>query len=395
MIPAQPKLAFSRSEYRGRLEATWASMERNEIDLLLVTDPANMAWLTGYDGWSFYVHQCILVPLGEDPLWYGRMQDVQGAYRRTYLPHDRVVGYEDHYVQSTQRHPMDFLAEVIQQRGFSHQRIGLELDNYYFSAAAYLSLQKHLRRSALKDATYLVNWLRVVKSPAEIDYMCSAARIVEGVFERVRSVMRPGLRQCDLVAEIYDAEIRGKGDDWGDYAAIVPLIGAGPDAAAPHLTWTDEPLRANEGIFLELAGAHRRYHCPMSRTFYIGKPDAKFRETEKAVREGLEQGLDKAKPGNTCEDIAVAFYTTIERYGLKKDSRTGYSIGLAYPPDWGEHTLSLRRNDRTELRPGMTIHFMPGLHFGDWGFQITESIAITNTGHECLARVPREIMVID
>jgi len=395
MVPAQPKLAFSRAEYRSRLEATWASMQRNEIDLLLVTDPANMAWLTGYDGWSFYVHQCVLVPLGEDPLWYGRMQDVQGAYRRTYLSHDRVVGYEDHYVQSTQRHPMDFLAEVIRQRGLPHQKMGLELDNYYFSAAAYLSLQKHLQRSVLKDATYLVNWLRVVKSPAEIDYMRSAARIIEGVFERVRSVMRPGLRQCDLVAEIYDAEIRGKGDDWGDYAAIVPLIGAGPDAAAPHLTWTDEPLRANEGIFLELAGAHRRYHCPMSRTFYIGKPDAKFRETEKAVREGLEQGLAKAKPGNTCEDIAVAFYTTIERYGLKKDSRTGYSIGLAYPPDWGEHTLSLRRNDRTELRPGMTIHFMPGLHFGDWGFQITESIAITKTGHECLARVPREIMVID
>jgi ectoine hydrolase len=390
-----PKLSFPQREYRARLEGVWSAMQRGGVDLLIVTDPANMAWITGYDGWSFYVHQCVLVPLGEDPIWYGRMQDMQGAYRRTYLAHDRIVGYPDHYVQSTQRHPMDYLAEVIDQRDYAKGQIGMELDNYYCSAASHLSLQKHLPNATIKDATYLVNWLRVVKSPAEIDYMRSAARIIEGVFERVRAVMKPGMRQCDLVAEIYDAAIRGTGEHWGDYTAIVPLIGAGPDAAAPHLTWTDEKLRANEGIFLELAGAHRRYHCPMSRTFYIGKPDQKFRGAETAVHEGLEAGLEKARPGNTCEDIALAFYAAIERHGLKKESRTGYSIGLSYPPDWGEHTLSLRRGDRTELKPGMTIHFMPGLHFGDWGFQITESILITDTGHECLASVPREILVID
>jgi ectoine hydrolase len=391
----EPKLSFSHDEYRSRLAAVWAAMQQGRFDLLIVTDPANMAWITGYDGWSFYVHQCVLVPLGEDPIWYGRMQDMQGAYRRTYLAHDRVVGYEDHYVQSTQRHPMDYLADVIGQRGYAKRPVGMELDNYSCSAASHLALQKHLPNATIKDATYLVNWLRAVKSPAEIGYMRSAARIIEGVFERVRTVMKPGMRQCDLVAEISDAAIRGRGEHWGDYTAIVPLIGAGSDAAAPHLTWTDEPLRANEGIFLELAGAHRRYHCPMSRTFYLGKPDQKFRDTEKAVREGLEAGLDKAKPGNTCEDIAIAFYAAIERHGLKKESRTGYSIGLSYPPDWGEHTLSLRRGDRTELKPGMTIHFMPGLHFGDWGFQITESILITDTAHECLASVPREILVID
>jgi ectoine hydrolase len=390
-----PKLCFSREEFRTRLEKIWVAMRVHNLELLIVSDPANMAWITGYDGWSFYVHQCVLVPLGEEPIWYGRMQDVQGAYRRTYLPHNRVIGYVDHYVQSTERHPMDFLATMISERGKAKGVIGMELDNYFCSAAAHLSLQRHLPNAPIKDATYLVNWLRVVKSSAEIGYMRSAARIVEHVFDRVRAVMKPGMRQCDLVAEIYDAAIRGKDQHWGDYTAIVPLIGAGPEAAAPHLTWTDEALRPNEGIFLELAGAHRRYHCPMSRTFYIGKPDQKFRETEKAVREGLEAGLAKAKPGNTCEDIAVAFYTAIERHGLKKESRTGYSIGLSYPPDWGEHTLSLRHGDRTELRPGMTIHFMPGLHFGDWGFQITESILITPTGHECLANVPREILVID
>ena len=227
MSNIEPKLAFSRTEYRSRLEKVWGSMGRAGIGLLVVTDPANMCWLTGYDGWSFYVHQCVLVPWGEEPIWYGRMQDVQGAYRRTYLSHDRVVGYEDHYVQSTQRHPMDFLAQLIRERGYAKEPIGMEFDNYFCSAAAHLSLQRNLPNASIKDATSLVNWQRAVKSVAEVGYMRNAARIIEGVFERVREVMKPGMRQCDLVAEIYDAAIRGKGSNWGDYTAIVPLIGAG------------------------------------------------------------------------------------------------------------------------------------------------------------------------
>ncbi len=107
----------------------------------------------------------------------------------------------------------------------------------------------------------------------------------------------------------------------------------------------------------------------------------------------MEAGLAAAKPGNTCEDIANAFFAVLRRYGIVKDNRTGYSIGLAYPPDWGEHTMSLRPGDRTVLQPGMTFHFMSGLWLADMGLEITESIAITETGVECLASVPRKLFV--
>jgi ectoine hydrolase len=120
----------------------------------------------------------------------------------------------------------------------------------------------------------------------------------------------------------------------------------------------------------------------MSRTFYIGKPSQKFCDTEEALHEGPESRLERARPGNTCEDITIAFYTAIERHGLRKDSRRGYSIGLSYPPDWGEYTISLRRGDHTKLVPRMTIHFMPRLHFRNSGFQISENIAIIESRHE-------------
>jgi len=388
-------LNFSREEYAARLAKTRAAMEKAGIDLLIVTDPSNMHWLTGYDGWSFYVHQCVLVAGDGEPVWYGRTQDANGARRTAWIGNDNILAYPDHYVQSTERHPMDLLSEIITDRGWGNAVVGVEMDNYYFSAAAYASLQRHLPNARFKDATALVNWQRAVKSPTELDYMRKAGRIVEKMHARILEVVKPGLRKSDLVAEIYDAGIRGADGYGGDYPAIVPLLPSGADASAPHLTWDDAPMRAGEGTFFEIAGCYRRYHCPLSRTVFLGKPTEAFLDAEKATLEGMEAGLAAAKPGNTCEDIANAFFAVLRRYGIVKDNRTGYPIGLSYPPDWGERTMSLRPGDRTVLEPGMTFHFMTGLWLDDMGLEITESIVITDDGVACLSNVPRQLFVRD
>ena len=151
--------------------------------------------------------------------------------------------------------------------------------------------------------------------------------------------------------------------------------------------------RQAEGTFFEIAGCYRRYHCPLSRTVFLGKPTPAFLEAEKATLEGMEAGLAAAKPGNRCEDIANAFFAVLKRHGIVKDNRTGYPIGLSYPPDWGERTMSLRPGDKTELKPGMTFHFMTGLWLETMGLEITESIVITESGVACLANVPRQLFV--
>ena len=386
---------FSDAEYQRRLSLTRNAMSERGYDLLIVSDPSNMHWLTGYDGWSFYVHQCVLLAREGEPVWYGRGQDAAGARLTSWLSHDNIIAYPDHYVQSGERHPMDRLAEHLRERGWDRGRIGVELDNYWYSAAAHASLQRQLPSATLLDATALVNWQRAVKSSEELDCMRKAARLVERMHRRVVETVEPGLRKCDLVADIYDAALRydavlGYG---GDYAAIVPLLPSGPQAAAPHLTWDDEPLRKGEGTFFELAGVHRRYHCPLSRTVFLGEPTATFLNAEEAVLEGMEAGLQKARAGNVCEDVAEAFFAVLRRYGIEKDNRTGYPIGVAYPPDWGERTMSLRMGDRTVLEENMTFHFMTGLWMEDWGFEITESIVIGRDGPECLANVPRQLVV--
>ncbi|MCW5692921.1 MAG: ectoine hydrolase DoeA [Pseudolabrys sp.] len=386
-------LNFTREEYDARVAKTRAAMQRAGIDTLIVTDPSNMHWLTGYDGWSFYVHQCVIVPPEGEPIWYGRGQDANGARRTACLSEASIIGYADHYVQSTERHPMDFLAQVLDERRLGKGVIGVEMDNYYFSAAAYASLQKHLPNATFRDATALVNWQRAVKSPTELDYMRKAGRIVGAMHQRILEKIEPGMRKCDLVAEIYDAGIRGVDGFGGDYPALVPLLPSGIDASAPHLTWDDKPMRSGEGTFFEIAGVYKRYHCPLSRTVFLGKPHQQFLDAEKATLDGMEAGLAAAKPGNTCEDIANAFFAVLKKHGFIKDNRTGYAIGLSYPPDWGERTMSLRPGDRTELKPGMTFHFMSGLWLDTMGLEITESIVITDTGVDCLAQVPRQLFV--
>ena len=388
-----PNLNFSRAEYAERLAKTRGAMARAGIDLLIVSDPSNMHGLTGYDGWSFYVHQCVLVAGDGEPVWYGRGQDANGAKRTAWLSPENIVGYPDHYVQSAERHPMDLLSREIAQRGWARGAIGVEMDNYWFTAAAYGSLTKHLPNARFKDAQSLVNWQRAIKSPVELDYMRRAGRIVEAMHRRILEKVEPGMRKCDLVAEIYDAGIRGVDGFGGDYAAIVPLLPSGEEASAPHLTWNDQPMKSGQGTFFEIAGCYRRYHCPLSRTIFLGKPTQAFLDAEKATLEGMEAGLAVAKAGNACEDIANAFFAVLKKYGIIKDNRTGYPIGLSYPPDWGERTMSLRPGDRTELRPGMTFHFMTGLWLETMGLEITESIVITETGVECLSNVPRKLFV--
>jgi ectoine hydrolase len=392
-IPAKD-LPFSAAEYDRRLALVRAAMEKAGLDALFVEDPSNMAWLTGYDGWSFYVHQGVIVLPDADPIWWGRGQDAAGAHRTVWMETGRVVPYADTYVMSTERHPMQDLARHLKALGLFRGRIGVEMENYYFSAKAYLVMREELPDAELVDATALVNWQRMVKSGEEIAFMRKAARIAEALVDGVVERIEPGLRKNDLVAEIMRDAIRGVGEDWGDYAAIVPLTPSGPDAAAPHLTWNGKPFETGEATFFELAGCYRRYHTPFCRTVFLGTPPDYLREAEKALVEGLEAGLEAARPGNVAGDVARALHAPLERAGIERGARCGYPIGLSYPPDWGERTASFREEDTTELRPGMTFHFMPGLWMDGWGIEITEPILIREEGAaECFCDRPRQVFV--
>ncbi len=385
---------FSASEYARRLGLTRKAMTAAGLDALFVTDPSNMAWLTGYDGWSFYVHQGVIVLHEGDPIWWGRSMDGNGALRTVWMPADRIARYDDRYIQSTVHHPMQDLARRLTDLGLARARIGVETENYYYSAKAHLTLAAELPGATLADATALVNWQRGVKSDEEIAFMRKAARISEKMIDGLLERVEPGVPKNAVVAELYRDAILGTGGDWGDYPAIVPMLPSGQDASAPHLTWDGRPFARGEATFFEIAGCYRRYHAPLCRTLFLGTPPQDLLSAEGALAAGLEAGLDAARAGNTAGDVARALKAELARAGIERSGRVGYPIGLSYPPDWGERTASIREEDTTELKPGMTFHFMPGLWSENWGLEITESILIRESGPaETFCDRPRKLFV--
>ncbi|MEC5423063.1 M24 family metallopeptidase [Virgibacillus sp. C22-A2] len=387
-------LTFPISEFQERLTKTKQRMAESGVDVLLVTDPANMNYLTGYDAWSFYVHQLLVVLIDEEqPYWIGRGLDASAARHTTYLDNAHILPYADDYVQSTVKHPMDFVSDFLKEKNQDRKSIAVELDAYYFTAKCYIRLTQELSNARFIDGTSLVNWIRIVKSDNEIDYIKKAAKISEKAMQVAFDSINEGVRECDVVANISHAQISGMEEYGGDYPSIVPLLPTGEKTSACHLTWTDEPFVDGNPVIIELAGCHKRYHSPLARTVVVGMPNEEIQRLSEVVIEGMNSALDIVKPGITCEEVELAWRNSIEKNGIKKESRIGYSTGLNYPPDWGEHTASLRPGDRTVLQPNMVFHMIPTIDLGHVGMEISESFRVTETGCEVLADFPRELFV--
>jgi Xaa-Pro aminopeptidase len=389
MVP----LPFERSEYETRLKNVREEMARRNLDLLIVNDVANQHYLTAYDGWSFYTPQVVIVPLSGEPVWIGRNMDAAGGKLTAWMKPENVVGFPEDHVQSTERHPMDWIGQWIATMGWGKGRIGIELEAYYYSPKAHARLTAALPNATFIDADLLVNWVRAVKSPAEIEYLRLGARLAEAAVQKAYQVIAPGVRECDAIAAIQTAQYGGLPDHAGDITALPPTILAGENASAPHLMWGSRAFTANETVALELAGACRHYTSGLARTMQLGRKPKHVADVEIAVLEGMEAVLETAKPGKLAHDVEAAWRTAIARHGLKKDSRIGYSIGVSFPPDWGEHTISLRQGDTTVLQPGNVVHSILGMWMEGWGIEVSETILITETGCDTLTKFPREIFL--
>ena len=387
-------MLFAKEEYKRRLEKVKKSMQSKGIDLLISQDTNNMNYLTGYDAWSFYYAQCVIVHIdSEEPLCFVRAQDAGGAYIKTYLKRENIIIYEEKYIHTWPMHPYDSLIELIKKNKWDKLNIGVEMDSHYFTAYCYQKLKQGLPNSTLKDSERLVNWARLVKSDTEINFMQGAAQISQIAMKVAIDSINPGVRQCDAVAEIQKALFKGTHEIGGEYASIATLLPTGKGTSASHLTATDEKFVEGEATIIELSGVNKRYHCPMARTVLLGKPDQKKIDAMKATNEALDAGIAATKPGNTADDVAQKFWAVLDKYNIKKESRTGYSIGIGYPPDWGEHTLNIYKGDMTVLQPNVCFHMIAVMQFGDWGVEASESVRVTEKGSECFCNFSRELHI--
>ena len=387
---------FPKSEYDRRIAQTKQSMVAKGFELIICQDPANMNWLTGFDGWSFYTPQAVLLHLEEEaPIWFGRPQDAKAAHITTDIPSENITTFSETLIHHPTEHPYDDLAELIIGRGWAKHRIGVELDAHYYTARAHAHLSNGLPNARINDTEQLVNWERLVKSDAELAYMREAGQTVSAVMNRAIEKVAPGVPEYEIIAEVYHAQVMGVEGRYGNYSSLCPLIQVGEGTSTPHLTWSEHPLPNDSLVMMELGGARHHYQAPLTRTLYLGRPPADVTKLTETIVEGVDAALDVARPGVTCEAVEAVWQKVLNRNGYQKESRVGYSIGVNYPPDWGERTASLRPGDKTVLQSGMCFHFQSGVWLESIGAAVSEPFVVTENGGEGLCDVHRELIVID
>ena len=267
---------FSEQEYAHRLHRVREKMAHQGLSALIVTDPANLFYLTGYDAWSFYVPQMLFVPAEGDILLFLREMDARGAFRTSWLPEHQIIGYPERYVQRPHLHPFDWVAFTLRRRGqiapSPHGCVGLEMDAHFFSPKGYRALVNAIPEWSLVDCFELVNWVRSVKSDAEIHYMHVASRVTTAAMTAAIDAIEPGVPQNRVAARIAAAQAEGDGDAWGDFPAIVPMLptGASADTPPPHVVRPRPAQRRRRGGRVERCaseisrppGAHRDPRSP-------------------------------------------------------------------------------------------------------------------------------------
>ena len=378
------------------MAAVQARLAERALDGIIVADPANLYYLTGYNAWSFYTPQIMHVPVEGEPHVFMRAMDANGAHRTALQFTDRVEGYPESFIHKPDCHPGEWMADRLRELGVADgapKRVAVEDDAHFFTVRTFRSLQQRLPEWELVSSDELVNWVRVVKSAAEIDAMRHAGKIVDHAMTVAIEEIRAGRPLNEIVAEVQRAQARGVDGSDGDYPAIVPMFPRGEGADTPHLTWTREPIGEREGVSIEIAGAYHRYHAPLARCVSVGAPSQDLDRLAKVTLEGFYSALEALRPGNTAGDVTRAWDRVLREHGFEKKSRLGYSIGIGFPPDWGERTVSLRAEDETVLQENMTFHMIAGMWMTGYGFECSESLRVTEQGAECFTSVPRDLVI--
>ncbi len=382
-IEAEPR--FSIAEYQSRLDRLRQELNERKLDVLVVFWPENIYYLSGYETPGYYAFQCLVVPVEAEPFFVVRHLEATNVEGRSWLP--EYVSYQDG------EDAVALLCAELHRRNCDKATIAVECDAFGLSAARYIQMRDALGRSELIDGSGSVERLRLIKSRAEIEYIRRAAKCAEASMAAAVEQIVVGASENDVAAASYHAGIKAG----SEYPSLPNFISSGPLSSMAHATWSGRHLASGDLVYLEVSGVVARYACALMRTASVGPPNVEQGRRAAVILEALENAIATIRPGVTAAAVDLAARSAMEKGGIGAmfRHRTGYSIGLNFPPDWGEgHILSLRRDEATILEEGMVFHMPPGiLDVGHYGLGFSETVAVTSTGVEVLTAFPRELIV--
>lgn len=378
------RLPFSAMEYRRRFDIVKSGMRKEGIDAILLHNPENICYLTGYEDPATYAFHCVLIS-DDEPVMILRRFEESNVHEFSWL--QRTITIEDH------ENPIDIVGRTLDRMGLGNKTFGVERgpskSSFYFSVDQYCALRERFPEAKFKNASPIIERARLIKSPEEIAILRKAARIADVTMQAAIDGVKAGRSENELAAEIYHVMIA----NGGQYPSSPAFILSGERTSLPHGTWRGRMLESGDLVYFEVPGTWYRYTAALIRTVSIGMPSIRVRKMSEAIIEGLQAAIATIRPGVTAGEVDDACRSIIAKAGFGElfTLRTGYSIGLGFPPGWGEgHILSLRHGDSTPLQTNMTFHLVPiCLDYRKLGVGFSATVRVTESGCEELTTLPR------
>ncbi len=379
-------MTFPFEEYERRLSELRVRIAERLLDAVVITDPENIMYLTDYQttGYSFF--QALVVPLEQEPFMITRAMEESNIIARTWV--ERTRPYPD------TGDAIQMLVDALREFGLSNKRIGYERNSYFFPAYQQDFVHTTLTEGKLLDCFGIVEQGRICKSAVEIELMKKAAVATEAGMKAGLEAAKAGVTENEIGAAISDGMFRAGGEP----PAVMPYVTSGPRTMIGHATWEGRTVQPGEHVFLEVGGCYRRYHTAMMRTVVLGELSDSMYKAQERMKMALKAVHDTVQPGMTVSDVdnLVRNIITNNDVGARLVTRSGYSIGIAFPPSWDEgYICSLKQGESAILREGMTFHLIPWMWGvdGDKTCGISDTIYITADGCKSFFTLDRDFTV--
>jgi Xaa-Pro aminopeptidase len=369
---------FPADEFQRRLTAVREKMRAEQLAALLLTDPSDVFYLTGYSTFEVSVHIALVVTEHDLTL---QVPSIETGPATITTRVERVLGYRWESIDEV----LDPLASALSAA--RRQRIGIDCWHGSLRTGVLHGLRARLPESEFADASKLVKSIRIVKSEAELAYLKKSAQITCQGIETAAAVVRPGITDNDIAAVGAEALLKAG----SEFMSMQPIVTTGARSSVIHTNFKRTPVQDGEPVFLEFGAAWQRYTAPMMRTVIAGTPTADMRRVFDGCRRIVETLQTFMKPGHTFDSAARAAESALAPLAGEVffSGVFGYTVGAQFPPSWVEGSGYIARGEQAVFEPGMVFHLPICLRIpGQWGIGFSDTVLVGNDGVEPLTTNP-------
>jgi Xaa-Pro dipeptidase len=375
---------FTTEEYQRRLSLARKAMQEKGIEVLILVSPKNLFYMTGYNTIGTGNYQALVIPESGEVAMLMREMEKGVA--------DATSWVEDKSTWADHEEPTGALMRLLKDHNWLGKVIGFEKNAQTFSPANYEKLLAGLGKTPL-DGSDILNGIRVIKCPQEIEYIRRAAKISGLGMAAAMNTIGEGVNENDVVAEIYSAMVRAG----SELMSSGPIVTGGYKSGVAHTDWQRYTLKRGDAILFEIGGCWNRYSGPLMRSAAILEANDEILRMADTVKRALEAAIAAIRPGVTSGYVDEACRKVIEDAGFEEmfRKRTGYSVGVGFTPSWMEAEIfDLKKDDPRVLKAGMVFHMPPALRrFKKYGVGNSETVLVTENGCEVLTSFPREFFI--